>query len=117
MSKIDRGSLYGFVDWCILLKGNQVLACNSSQCEKVVNTFAENYSVLAYRSNAPKIEVSFHLLMFGHFSGCLWCEGEGPSNCEVVRVPRLKNNRMFLVEKDLGVVHKRYHFLIGLAIK
>ena len=36
---------------------------------------------MANRSDAPKIQVSFHLLMFAHLGGCLWCEGEGLSHC------------------------------------
>ena len=48
-----------------------------SRCEKVANIFAQNYSYMANGSDAPKIEVSFHLLMFAHLGGCLWCEGEG----------------------------------------
>ena len=52
-----------------------------SRCEKVANIFAQNYSYMANGSDAPKIEVSFHLLMFAHLGGCLWCEGEGLSHC------------------------------------
>ena len=54
-----------------------------SRCEKVGNIFAQNYSFIANGSDAPKIEVSFHLLMFAHLGGCLWCEGEGLSHCAV----------------------------------
>ena len=46
------------------------------------NIFAQNYSFIANGSDAPKIEVSFHLLMFAHLGGCLWCEGEGLALCE-----------------------------------
>ena len=39
---------------------------------------------MANRSDAPKIQVSFHLLMFAHLGGCLWCEGEGLPLCVLV---------------------------------
>ena len=51
-----------------------------SRCEKVGNIFAQNYRFIANRSDEPKIEVSFHLLMFADLGGCLWCEGEGLSH-------------------------------------
>ena len=51
-----------------------------SQGEKVGNFFAQNYSFMTNGSDAPKIEVSFHLLMFADLNG-LWCEGEGLSYC------------------------------------
>ena len=41
-----------------------------SRCENVANIFAQNYSYEANGSDAPKIEVSFHLLMFAYLGGC-----------------------------------------------
>ena len=32
---------------------------------------------MADRSDAPKIQVSFHLLMFAHLGECSWCKGDG----------------------------------------
>ena len=60
-------------------------------CEKVGNIFAQNYSFIANGSDAPKIEVSFHLLMFAHLGGCLWCEGEGLSHCVLGHMKSKKN--------------------------
>ena len=51
------------------------------RCWKVGNIFSESCSYMANRSDAPKIQVSFHLLMFAHLGGCLWYEGEGLSHC------------------------------------
>ena len=54
------------------------------RCQKVGNIFSESCSYMATRSDAPKIQVSFHLIMFAHLGGCLWCEGEGLPLCAFV---------------------------------
>ena len=66
-----------------------------SRCEKVANIFAQNYSYMANGSDAPKIEVSFHLLMFAHLGGGLWGEGEGLSHCviSIIRGHLQENNK------------------------
>ena len=61
-------------------------------------------------SDEPKIEVSFHLLMFVHLGGCLWCEGEGLSHCARSQVEDMRSvsQRRFalkllnLFRKELG---------------